>query len=359
MVKGNKGEWSEVYTLFKLLSDKQLVLGDRDLQRIDSAVYPIIKVLRTEVGGEVEYSIAGDAVVVTFSDQTLSIDRSRFRDNANLLLDLIKGSTEKTFELPDIQRFMDVIACSTLKASSSAKTDIRIIIHDQRTSQTPTLGFSIKSQVGSASTLLNASRSTNFVYQIDGVRLTQSQIDEINALGGRSKVQDRLSQIMTLGGRLSFVSTQSTVFGNNLVLIDSRLPELLSEVILCFYTSRNSKIIDLIDVIQQKNPLRYDLQNNHHFYVYKVKKLLVDIALGMMPSRVWGGDLDATGGYIIVREDGDLVCYHIYDRNQFEDYLIHNTKLETPSVTRHGFAEVYTEGDKQLIKLNLQIRFLK
>ena len=41
-----------------------------------------------------------------------------------------------------------------LKASSSTKTDITIVDHDQRTNQQTTLGFSIKSKLGSSSTLL-------------------------------------------------------------------------------------------------------------------------------------------------------------------------------------------------------------
>lgn len=63
---------------------------------------------------------------------------------------------------------MTSINCITLKASSTAKTDITIVVHDQRTNQQPTLGFSIKSQLGSPSTLLNAGKTTNFIYKING-----------------------------------------------------------------------------------------------------------------------------------------------------------------------------------------------
>ena len=31
MITGNKGEWSEVYTLLKVISDKQLFAGDSNL----------------------------------------------------------------------------------------------------------------------------------------------------------------------------------------------------------------------------------------------------------------------------------------------------------------------------------------
>lgn len=51
MITGNKGEWSEIYALFKLLGDKQLFLGDKDLQKLEGLVFPIIKILRTESSG--------------------------------------------------------------------------------------------------------------------------------------------------------------------------------------------------------------------------------------------------------------------------------------------------------------------
>lgn len=76
-----------------------------------------------------------------------------------------------------------------------------------------------------------------------------------------------------------------------------------------------------------------------------------------MPSKVWTGELDATGGYLVVKEDGEVLCYHIYNRNEFEDYLFANTKLETASSSKHKYGEIYEENGQLFFKLNLQIRF--
>jgi hypothetical protein len=76
-----------------------------------------------------------------------------------------------------------------------------------------------------------------------------------------------------------------------------------------------------------------------------------------MPSKVWSGKYDATGGYLIVKEDGDVLCYHVYDKNEFEDYLMANTKLDTSSSSKHKFGDVYEENGSYFLKLNLQIRF--
>jgi hypothetical protein len=76
-----------------------------------------------------------------------------------------------------------------------------------------------------------------------------------------------------------------------------------------------------------------------------------------MPASVWSGIYDATGGYLIVKENGDVLCYHIYNRNSFENYLYKNTKFETASSTRHDFGKIYESDSRLYFKLNLQIRF--
>jgi type II restriction enzyme len=150
---------------------------------------------------------------------------------------------------------------------------------------------------------------------------------------------------------------ENSVFRNNLVLIDSLLPDIISELIKSFYMTTSSSIIDLTNSINNSNPLGFDNQFSHTFYEYKIKRLLTDVALGMTPSKVWSGIYDATGGYLIVKENGDVLCYHIYNRNHFENYLFNNTKLETASSTRHQFGNIYEDKGQLYFKLNLQIRF--
>lgn len=221
----------------------------------------------------------------------------------------------------------------------------------------PELGFSIKSQLGGASTLLNAGKTTNFIYEINNLNLSQNQISEINEIDTRSKIKDRIGKVIELGGNLQFDKTESSVFGNNLILIDSALPKIIAESLLLFFSSNYSTIPELASQMSEKNPLGYNLEANHPFYSYKIKRFLTDIALGMMPSKVWTGELDATGGYLVVKENGEVLCYHIYNRNEFEDYLFTNTKLETASSTRHEFGEIFEENGQYYFKLNLQIRF--
>ncbi|MGB0477365.1 MAG: HpaII family restriction endonuclease, partial [Flavobacteriaceae bacterium] len=71
------------------------------------------------------------------------------------------------------------------------------------------------------------------------------------------------------------------------------------------------------------------------------------------------GSMMRQGGYLIVKNNGDILCYHVYNKNEFEDYLLNNTKLDTASSSRHEFGKLFQENGKIYLKLNLQIRFLK
>lgn len=359
MLAGNKGEWSEIYTLLRIIADKKLFAGDSDLRKIENLIFPIIKIIRDGSNGTYEYAYASDLVIVRGSNEEFRIPVTQFQEKATSLLSKLQETTSATFSIPEIEAFINSFNCLSLKAKSSVKSDIRIVIHDQRTGTTPELGFSIKSQLGGASTLLNAGKTTNFIYEIKESTLSKQQINTINSIDSRSKIKDRIEKIGYFNSKLNFRQVESSIFGNNLTLIDSFLPQIIAEMVYLFFTSNLSKTVDIVNEISRLNPLQFDSETSHPFYSYKIKRFLTDIALGMMPSKVWAGELDATGGYLVVKKDGEILCYHIYNRNEFEDYLLNNTKLETASSTRHDFGTVYEEDNQQFFKLNLQIRFIK
>lgn len=360
MTTGNKGEWSELYVLLRLLGDTKLQPGDAAMQKIPGLYYPVLSVTRTDAGGHRTcYSLENEDVVISDGTTETRMPVMRFLENSYHLLAEIKKKKKGTFNVPRAESFMQDIRCTALKAGSSAKSDISVMIHDRRTGQKPVLGFSIKSQLGSPSTLLNAGRSTNFVYKIIG-NLSKKDIAQINSIASSSKVKERLSAIYAKGASLRFRELYNRTFENNLILIDSSLPELLGHLVLDFYSqSTHSTLQDLTDALKRQNPLHYDIGQNHIFYEYKIRRFLTDIALGMKPATVWHGEYEVKGGYLIVKEDGDIICYHIYDKNEFEDYLLNNTRLETASTSRHDFGKIYEQNGKLYFNLNLQIRFAK
>jgi len=357
-IRGNKGEWSEIYALFKLLGDKQLFEGDAALNKTEGLFYPIIKIIRNESGGNFAYELKDDLVIISGDkEELIKISAQDFVHQASKLLAKIQGS-KGAFSIPDVEDFMREAHCQTLRAKSTSKTDIRIVIHDPKINRDAELGFSIKSQLGAKATLLNAGRTTNFIYQVCDLRGDQEAMEEINKIDTRSKIKDRLGEIEKRGGKLKFTTLEHGIFKNNLILIDSFLPDILAEALKTFFTTDLTSMKELTENINENNPLGYDKQSAHAFYEYKIKRFLIDIALGMTPSKVWTGVYDATGGYLVVKSNGDVLCYHVYNRNQLEDYLFNNTKLETAASGKHEFGKIYQEDGLFYFKLNLQIRFL-
>lgn len=233
-------------------------------------------------------------------------------------------------------------------------------IHDLRIGRTQELGFSIKSKLGGSSNLFNASKdTTNFLYKLDGV--TDELMQQFNGItkeNCKHIFQSRFELLKQNRISIAFNKVVSGVFNNNLLYQDTALPNILASMLLEFYSEPISKVSDLCERVKDNNPLNFDLDSGMDFYAFKLKQFLVNTALGMTPGKAWNGKYMANGGYLVVKEDGDILCYHFYDKNDLEDYLFFNTKFETPSTTRHDFGYIFKEDDQYFLKLNLQVRFI-
>jgi hypothetical protein len=387
----NKGEWSEPYVLLKLLAEGKLYAADENLNAIPHLFYPLINVLRFEakskyVYGYENYSFnESTSIRIADSKNTYLVKMpiKDFKENSLKLFGEIKAGKGSFPVSTDIEDFLNAIHVTRKAEKPTSKRDITIIVHDEETGHTPELGFSIKSKLGGPATLLNASYTTNFIYKFDGgVPLTAREVKDINldpvllkkkpsktTTDSKKKYgfneyetlknsNDILTEMESKGYVIKFLKTENDVFNTNLQMFDSNFPFVFSEILLAVARNKTtSKMEDILDYIESKNPCNYNLANNHPIYRYKMKNLLTDASLGMMPGQVWKGKYDATGGYIIVKKDGEIVCYHIYNRDEFQEYLIKNTYLEKASRFKHGYGFVYREAGELFFKLNLQVRF--
>ena len=322
--------------------------------------YPILNIIREE-SKRYEYRPHTDQHIVVIDEdghEYARISMNRFVQESESLLAEIKSGGSRSFEIPASEAFMNEIGCTLLKAPSSDKADIHIVIHDLRTNMTPNLGFSIKSQLGSASTLLNAGLPTNILYKIEGVSLSDEDITSINSIKDHLP---RMKEIVDRGGRFVYSDVEHQTFKNNLLFLDSCMPEFIAEcLVVDSMPNATSMIKGAVEMVAAKNPFGFTGNDIVAFYEHKMKVLLLDAALGMTPSKEWKGRYDANGGYLVVRKDGEIVCYHFYNRNDVEDYLYHNTRFERGSRTRHNFGSLFKgEDGKACIRLNLQIRFKK
>ena len=166
-------------------------------------------------------------------------------------------------------------------------------------------------------------------------------------------MRDKLHAIVEAGGVLEFSHVESAVFTRNMRVIDSIMPDILASMLVDYYSGKGVTMTQLCALSGAKG--LYGLGAAE--IGYKLKSFLRAVALGMVPSREWNTRLSAYGGYIIVRNDGMLLCYHLYNDDDFRDYLFNNTKLDTPSTSRHDFGYLYEDGGELFLKLNLQVRF--
>lgn len=356
MITGNKGEWSELYALLRLLSDGRIYAADANLNRMEHVYSPISKVFRKELdSGKIEYVVRDSKHEVELyynGDKIKSLSFRRLSSYADELFRGIVSGNKSSFEIPNADIMMKDIKCTKIKASSDDKTDIMMEVYDRKTGYNSVVGYSIKSELGSPPTLLNASGATNFRYTVDGI--SDKDMEIINAIDTRSKIQDRIISIAEKG-TIKFDRVINDVFKGNLELIDTRMDAIISQMLFEYYKNGKVYCSEIATSIESRDPLGF---NRDGIYRYKIKKLLCAIALGMMPGKKWNGQDEANGGYIIVKESGDVVAYHLYNRNLFETYLLNNTKLETPSSSRHKFGSLYKENGQMYFNLNLQVRFV-
>lgn len=351
----NIGEWSEVYAFFKLLAEGRLYCGDGELNRYDDKYYPILEIFRNDAPDRNAYKVnAGKREILVAGDSiSLNIPQADFKKEANHLLELLTANITDDRKFTEIRDFMGKIACGTVKAKSTDKADIRIVIHNIATGSKPELGYSIKSKLGGDSTLINSNKNeSNFIFKIEGIN--DRQMDHINTI---HKFKDKFDYIKEIGGSWSFVKVAGATLNQNLLMLDLGMPRIIGDCLAQYYSGEGNSIAGNCRVITLKDPLHICNLDGQPMYEYKLKQFLLTFALGMTVSSPWYGTFHANGGYIVVKEDGDVICYHFFDRNDLEGYLFNNTKFDTPSRSRHLFGEIYKELDGYYIKLNLQVRF--
>ena len=352
MVTGNKGEWSELYVLLKLLADGKLYAADENSRKLEDVYFPILRIFGQEYDGQkITYTIPDNKDIELYinGDRIHRIPMTKLKEYADKFYHaIVNGQGKGAFEIEGAEEIMSELRCKTIKAPSNDKSDITL---EMNTGRSVICGYSIKSDLGNPPTLFNASKSTKFVFEVQG--LTDADIDTINAIETKSKVKDRVQKIQELGS-IRFDHMSNETFEGNLVLIDSFMDDIVADMLLSYFGNEASDCADIATCVEKKNRLGYKRQGA---YRYKIKKFLCAIALGLMPASQWSGQDEASGGYIIVDDSGDVMAYQIYNRDSFETYLLNNTKLDTPDGKRHDFGRLYKENGKTYIELNLQIRF--
>jgi len=230
----------------------------------------------------------------------------------------------------------------------SGKVDIWLRVASPLNPSGELLGFSIKSNIGSPSTLFNASKRTNFKF-----KLTNFTGASLQGLQVERPIQQRIKKFVDDGGDLELDSVSSDEFSHNLELTDSRLEADLGRIVKAYYSTGQSSVTKLIEDISLDAADPYFESKLE----YRVRKFLLNVALGMTPGTRWDTRTLAYGGYLIVTDEGEIVCLPAQNSDALADFLAAKSYLDTPSTSRHAFGFPFEENGDWFINLNLQIRF--
>lgn len=386
-MKGNKGEWSEIYIFLKLMYEGKVYAADRDMNKLDDVFLNIIKIIREEIAGNIIDYKTGDIIRIYINgiDAGQKIPRKVFGDKATAIWDRLsttKGNISSDF----IDDFLTDIKITKLKAPAAKQNDffggtqdITMEVMDYRSGITSVIGFSCKSENAGNSTLFNASaENTNFVYKITG-NIDDSLMDEVNGMfvekRKRNKTTgeyelkyevatgERIRKLKNSGCDIEFVDVVKDDARRNIVLSGGQeMPIILGNMLKHYYwvgeaRAEYNSFALAVEYVIENNVARYSFDNIESIYKRKASDLLYNMFTGMRLGTSWDGKSSVNGGYIVVKKDGDIVAYHTCIADEFKDFLLNKLGFETPGATRHKFMEVYKENEEYFIKLNLQLRF--
>jgi hypothetical protein len=342
MMRGNWGEWSEAYAFLKLLVEGELQEVEADLSPKSTKTI-VLDLLRDDSSGLKLFKTRQNS----YESQAGFITRGEI---VNALAAFPSPSSSRNlgvFEIPAVEHVLSRLGISAIKAASKEKIDIKGHFASASGHGDKLLGYSIKSELGSASTLLNASGHTLFKYAIGTDVKTASILQEKS---GPSKVKAFFRALKKHDIGVTVRGPKSKELKSNMLFFGGELEVLLSNMLLSYYQGQPkglkelAKLHDVNEIQQKRNK-------------FQLGQFLKAIALGMVPATPWQGELQAYGGYIIVQKDGSLMSFPLENEDVFRNYLIEKSYFDTPSVSRHKFGSLYEAEGELFIDLSMQIRF--
>lgn len=344
----NVGEWSELYVFFKILEQKLLQGCDEDLNLLNDFV-TVVSVKNKQIGTESVLEYLTKTCKIELLKDGYFFTEKPLGDITNCsknIFTTITGTHKSTFSIPKISLFLNGFGNPVRKSKASVKRDITINVLAPVTNRKTEYGFSIKSSFAGKSTLVNASSGTNFIYSVD---LPVSDLSQY-------KTQTKTLLKKLSDKKIFFERMDSDIFKENVQLIDTQMPIVLSKMLLYYFQSKGRNSLELLNELKNENPLQL---SNLETYREKFGDFLLASALGMFPKTKWNNSYDADGGMIVVKNNGDLATFYIFKQafaQRLKDYLLNHSFFDTPSTKRHHFGYLYTENEQTKLKLNLQIR---
>ena len=374
MANRNRGEHSELLALLRVLHNGKLQLADSAGKPQGSWLRVIAAKLPSPPADE--FVICGENIEIRDSSGICRkvVPRSKIESLAEGLFKDIRTSVGASFSSSSADEAALLLEINDAKAPSKYKADILLtlaspVFEGRKLIQ----GFSVKSELGNPATLLNAG-ATVFKYHLKAPEgcdpwLVQESLMEPGS--DDYPVPTKLfPELRRAGVELDFIGVENAQFEENLRMIDTSFPKMLAAVLVQFYfgniggrkNEEDSPLEVLLGSPELISKLALSLGLSEAFVakllVHKFKDLLRQAALGMKPSKPWGGEVEAHGGWIVVNRDGQVSCFHLVNDDEFRKYLLQSCRIERPSRSRHGTGYVCPpeNGHPRELNLSLQVR---
>jgi type II restriction enzyme len=355
----SKKEWCELYSFFRLLSEGSVCMGTAQGTADEERRVPVTYIQREEHDGTRQYFIEKEEIHIVGEKMDQRFPREDFGTVADLIWGAMNSSSEEEIESPDgVEEFLDAVAIFNLEAQTDDRTDYYVAFWNERA---PLVGFRVHSHFSGMNILLDGGRAANMKFEQVGTKFPGPVINKINLLETPNEVVDRMLMIERMGGQLKYSDVADKVFRSNLSMIDLHFPRLLAEMVRTMHLEEVTRIDELTERMKVLNPLKIkeELIQKHRYYEYKVKQFLMAVALGMRPAKLFNGTDSAVGGFMVVGRDGRVLMFSKNDREEFADYLYHNTRLEKGSVEKDKYGFLERENGVYYFKLNVKVGLLK
>lgn len=343
--KGNKGELSEIYALCKVIFEQKIHYGNLNAQ-LSKDYISVLKIHTNQSDIDLNKS----EIIIYQNDEQKNIVLSDVIkiDELNQILDDIKKG-KSTFSSKILDNKVTLLGLEKRKGTSYEKGDIALSF-DENGQIFDNQNASIKSFLGNPPSLVNASKATNFIYEV--VNFNADNMAIVNQINTHAKIKDRLQKITELGGDFVFEQCENPIYESNLRKVDSLMPEILAEALLSFFKKETSK--RLADYPNRKIG---DLKKQAQVHC-RLRDFIKDSMFGIFPTVEWDGNLTANS-VLLINEVGELLFYHTNKDSILKEFFYQHTFFDTPSSSRHRFGLVYQENGKFYFKLNLQLRLAK
>ena len=338
----NYGEWTEAYVFLRLLGNGRIYAADRNFERNENVYLDILTIIRYEKEHILEFQREMEAVNATDNGIVFRVLAAReLTEKADFLYNAVRTvvSRDRKFSVPEIETYLTDLKFSQpkvpklprdIEATYGKKTDIIIKTIDSSDHAVSTTGFSIKSHLGSPSSLFNSAIASNFLYEIVGC--DEQEMHKINGryisseIGMFEYIKNNPDLTLDFRGI-------SDEFRDNLDFVELRMPEILSCAILTqigyYGRAESSKTRDIIKKVAERNPI--GVRRPETWYEAKMKDFLYASFSGLTATEPWDGRRKLTGGYIDVAPNGEMLYYRAVSDDVFNTFLYEHTFFDRPS----------------------------